>query len=59
VSDASGPIKVDEIKERPLLKPMLNSNDTYILELYDVVYVWQGKNSSTNEKRSGMTLANK
>lgn len=27
------------------------------MELYDVVYVWQGKNASILEKRSGMTLA--
>jgi hypothetical protein len=38
---------------------MLDSKETYILELYDVVYVWQGKHASTEEKRAGMTLANK
>ena len=38
---------------------MLSSGDSYILELYDVVYVWQGKNSSIEEKRAGITLANK
>jgi hypothetical protein len=38
---------------------MLDSKDTYILELYDVVYVWQGKHASIEEKRSGMNLANK
>jgi len=58
LSDATGTVKVDQVKERPLLKSMLNS-DSYILELYDVVYVWQGKNASIEEKRSGMTLANK
>lgn len=33
-------IKGDEISERPLKKSMLSTNDTYILELYDKVYVW-------------------
>jgi len=46
LSDATGSVKVDQIKERPLLKSMLISSDSYILELYDVVYVWQGKNAS-------------
>ena len=46
LSDSTGSVKVDQIKERPLLKSVLNNSDTYILELYDVVYVWQGKNSS-------------
>lgn len=38
---------------------MLNSNETYILELFDIVYVWQGKHASIQEKRSGITLAAK
>lgn len=36
---------------------MLETSDTYILELYDKVYVWQGQKSSIVEKRAGMTLA--
>lgn len=40
-------------------KSMLESSDSYILEMYDKVYVWQGKHSSVNEKRAGMTLAAK
>jgi len=38
---------------------MLETSDTYILELYDKVYVWQGQKSSIMEKRAGMTLAAK
>ena len=38
---------------------MLETSDTYILELYDKVYVWQGHKSSIMEKRAGMTLAAK
>jgi len=40
LSDATGSVKGEQIKERPLKKSMLDSNDTYILELYDIVYVW-------------------
>ena len=40
LSDATGSVKGSQIKERPLKKSMLDSNDTYILELYDIVYVW-------------------
>lgn len=43
--------------ERPLRKSNLNDNDTYLLELYDQVYVWQGKGSSLAEKQSGMKIA--
>ena len=48
----------DEIKERPLRKAMLKDDDTFILELYNKVYVWQGKNASTKEKHMSMTIAN-
>ena len=40
VSDASGTMTVDKIEERPLTKSMLKSDDSYILEMYDKVYVW-------------------
>lgn len=30
----------DEIKERPLRRDMLKNDDTYILELYNKIYVW-------------------
>jgi gelsolin len=55
----TGSIKVDEIKERPLTQNMLNSKESFILELYNVVYVWQGHEASIQEKRCGVTLAHK
>ena len=36
---------------------MLNDSDSYILELYDTVYIWQGKDSSAKEKYAGMKIA--
>ena len=59
VSDMTGSIKVDEIKERPLRQSMLDTKESFILELYNVVYVWQGHDANIQEKRCGVTLANK
>lgn len=36
---------------------MLLDNDSYILELFDHVYIWQGKDASTQEKYAGMKIA--
>ena len=57
VSDSTGKIVTTEITERPLRRDHLNDNDSYILELYDVVYVWQGKGASLSEKQMGMKIA--
>lgn len=40
VSDASGTLETTEITDRPLKADMLKTDDSYILELYDTVYVW-------------------
>jgi hypothetical protein len=40
ISDASGEMKTEEIVERPLERKHLLDDDTFILELYDKVYVW-------------------
>ena len=40
LSDASGKLEINEITERPLKRSHLNDDDTYILELYNQVYVW-------------------
>ena len=42
VTDASGILKTEEIKERPLTRKMLNDTESYILAMYDLIYVWQG-----------------
>ena len=57
ISDASGSMQQTEVTDRPLTRAHLNDNDTYILELYDQVYVWQGKGSSAKEKMMGIKLA--
>lgn len=57
VSDATGDIKTTEVTARPLKRDMMDDSDSYILELYDTVYIWQGNESSAKEKYAGMKIA--
>ena len=50
-------METKEITDRPLTRDHLKDDDSYILELYDQVYVWQGKGASTKEKMFGVKLA--
>jgi len=38
--DETGKIQTEEIAERPLRRHMLLDHDTFILELYNKIYVW-------------------
>ena len=57
ISDDSGSIVTTEVTERPLTRAHLNDSDSYILELYNTVYIWQGAQSSAKEKYAGMKIA--
>ncbi len=57
VSNESGKLEMNEITERPLRKDHLDTNDTFILELNNLIYVWIGKKANTEEKKSGMLFA--
>lgn len=57
ISDDSGEIVTTEVTDRPLKRSHLSDSDSYILELYDTVYIWQGKDSSAKEKYAGMKIA--
>ena len=57
VSNATGQLLITEITERPLRKDHLDTNDTFILELNDMIYVWIGKKSNLEEKQNGMKTA--
>ena len=59
VSDDSGSITQTEITDRPIYREHLTSDDSYILVLYDSIYVWQGAKASIAEKRDAMSLAKK
>ena len=57
VSNASGKLETFEVTDRPLKKEHLDTNDTFILELHDKIYVWIGKGANLEEKKSGMLIA--
>lgn len=46
-----------EITERPLRKDHLDTNDSYILELSNKIYVWIGKKANLEEKQNAMRYA--
>jgi len=58
VSNAGGAMAEKEIVERPLLKEMLKSEETYVLVLERDVYVWCGRKSNTEEKENALKMAN-
>jgi hypothetical protein len=45
------------VTERPLRKDHLDTNDTFLLELANKIYVWVGKKSNLEEKKNGMKYA--
>lgn len=57
ISNESGTLQHIEITERPLRKDHLDTNDTYLLELPDQIYVWIGRKSNLEEKKNGMKTA--
>jgi len=57
VSNATGQLELTEVTERPLQKTHLDTNDTFILELSDQIYVWVGKKSNLEEKKNAMKFA--
>jgi len=50
-------METTEVTDRPLKREHLIDSDSYLLELYDQIYVWQGKDASTKEKYAGMKIA--
>lgn len=57
VSNAEGGMSKNEITQRPLMKEMLKTEETYVLVLERDVYVWTGRKSNTEEKDTGIKLA--
>jgi uncharacterized protein involved in tolerance to divalent cations len=54
VSDASGKIEATEIASGELHKQMLKTEDVFIVDNFNSIYVWVGKEASKEEKKSGM-----
>ncbi|MEM3585812.1 MAG: hypothetical protein QXO71_00700 [Candidatus Jordarchaeaceae archaeon] len=51
--------KLEDIQfvQVPLSKESLSSDDVFLIDMYDTVYIWQGKNCSIREKVAGGRLA--
>jgi len=59
-SEGSSHVTVTEIKERPLKKEMLDTNDAYILNTGSAgVFAWVGRGADKEEKTQAMVLAQK
>ena len=59
VSDASGSMKMEEVGRSPLNKDLLGSDDVYILDADQEVYVWVGKGANKEERKEAMMYAAK
>jgi hypothetical protein len=57
ISDASGSMVTTRIEDEVITREHLKTEDSYILELFDVIYVWQGHGATASEKRDGMGIA--
>ena len=47
----------EEIKERPLMKRHLDTNDVFILELEKLIYIWCGRKAVFEEQREAFLIA--
>lgn len=57
VSDASGKVNFSEVKSGKIEKEDLGSDDVFLFDSCEQIFVWIGKNASPAEKRNGMTYA--
>lgn len=57
VSDAEGSLQMTEITDRPLKRDHLDTNDCFILDTPQQVYVWIGKAATVEEKRNSVFFA--
>ena len=57
ISDATGALVVSEIAERPLTKDHLKTEDTFLLDCGDEIFVWTGRGCTQDEKKKAMIMA--
>ncbi|KAH3881637.1 hypothetical protein DPMN_005563 [Dreissena polymorpha] len=57
VSDASGKVEFTELKTGNIAKADLGSDDVFLFDSCEQIFVWIGQNASPAEKRNGMTYA--
>lgn len=56
VSDSSGKLSTAEITEKPLKKEHLDTNDAFILDTGNGIFVWVGKNANQEERLHSMRI---
>lgn len=49
-------MNLTEIADRPLKKSMLDTNNVYILETFNKVQIWIGKEASLDEKKNSLVI---
>lgn len=59
VTDASGQVNFSEIKSGKIEQSDLGTDDVFLFDSCEQIFVWVGKNASPAEKRNGMTYAHK
>ncbi|GLE02953.1 hypothetical protein PINS_up011832 [Pythium insidiosum] len=61
VSDAGSDLKVDDVtpSDGVLTKDILKTDDVFIVDIGNVVYIWVGKGASSGERKNAMNVATK
>lgn len=61
VSDASNELRVEDVTpaDGVLTRSLLKTNDVFIVDVGDVIYVWVGKGASSGERKNAITVATK
>lgn len=57
LSDASGQLKFDLVKEGAVQRNDLDGNDVFIIDTGSVIWVWQGQQASASEKAMWIKVA--
>ena len=57
VSDASGAVEFTSISKGALERPMLDTNDVFVIDAVSEIFVWIGKGATAGEKKEGMMRA--
>jgi len=57
VSDASGSMEMTQVGSGRLERSALDTNDTFILDSGDTLFVWVGKGATKDERAKSMTFA--
>ncbi|KAH8294598.1 hypothetical protein KR018_000155 [Drosophila ironensis] len=54
ISDASGKLQVEAIRQKPLTQAMLDTRDCFVLDTGSGIFVWVGKGATQKEKTDAM-----